>query len=113
MNSRADIAVVAPWRHHPDGEGSAAVFRPAYWQPQSNRRTAALAAAPRMRRPNVRHRVVGAIRPARNLDGIRVPLAAITTVEVHETSPAPRQLTVETCAGRPIVSPSAAAAPTG
>ena len=34
-------------------------------------------------------------------DGVRVPLAAITTVEMQRNeSSAPRQLTVESCAGR-------------
>ena len=39
--------------------------------------------------------------PRGNLDGIRVPLAAITTVEVQRNeSSAPRQVTVESCFGR-------------
>lgn len=99
-----DIAVVVrPGVAIPDGEGSVAVFTPAYWQPQfesvdSSRGSRAADAAPGT------FVVTGKsvlFVPRGNLDGIRVPLAAITTVEVQRNeSSAPRQLTVESCAGR-------------
>jgi hypothetical protein len=99
-----DIAVVVrPGVTIPDGEGSVAVFTPAYWQPQfesadTSRGSRAADAAPGT------FVVTGKsvlFVPRGNLDGIRVPLAAITTVEMQRNeSSAPRQLTVESCFGR-------------
>jgi len=99
-----DIAVVVrPGVTIPDDEGSVAVFTPAYWQPQfesadTSRGSRAADAAPGTFVVTGKSAlfVAGADR-----DGVRVPLAAITTVEVQRNaSSAPRQLTVESCAGR-------------
>lgn len=99
-----DLAVVVrPGVTIPDDEGTVATFAPAYWQPQfestdSVRGNRAASAAPGTFVVTGKSALFVA---DADRDGIRLPLAAITTVEMQRNeSSAPRQLTVESCFGR-------------